>query len=163
MMLQILIKEINKSKGYGNKAFSIKVRDPSYTLHKQITNHSPQTSVCPFLLLQPQFYLIMSYHDSKSKTNLAMIGADAFALLDDLSGGHKSKPKPSLSKVSVPPRRTPNKLFHYQYQPEEAYVIRQQEMRTETVLDCYEAAKRYGGTVTVDYPKRKPVLKGFFY
>ncbi|KVG00611.1 hypothetical protein Ccrd_026589 [Cynara cardunculus var. scolymus] len=90
----------------------------------------------------------MSYHDSKSKPNLAKIGADAFALLDDFSGGNKSKPKPWLSKVSVPPRRTPNKLFHYQYQPEEAYVIREQvyvapveEMRIETVVDCYEAAK----------------------
>ncbi|KAI3707297.1 hypothetical protein L6452_25692 [Arctium lappa] len=112
----------------------------------------------------------MSSHDSKSKTNLDKIGADAFALLEDFSSGHKSKPKPSLSKVSVPPRQTPNKLFHYQYQPEETYVFRRQvyvapvqEMRNETVVDCYEAAKRYGGTVIVDYPKWKPARKGFFY
>ena len=109
-------------------------------------------------------------YDSRSKTDLAKIGVDAFALLDDVSGGHKSKPKPWLSKVSVRTRHTPNKPLPCQYQPEEAHVIQQQvyiapvqQMRIETVVDSHEVAKRYGGILILDYPKRKPVHKGFFY
>ncbi|KAJ9556310.1 hypothetical protein OSB04_010924 [Centaurea solstitialis] len=111
----------------------------------------------------------MSYY-SKSKSELAKIGADAFTLLDDSSYGHKYKPKPSSSTISTSPVQPIDKLFHYQYQREQAYVVRQQvyvapihATRTETVVDCHEAAKRYGGTVIVDYPKRKPARRGFFF
>ncbi|KAI3821914.1 hypothetical protein L1987_09490 [Smallanthus sonchifolius] len=110
----------------------------------------------------------MSYY-SKSKTELAKIGAEGFAHLDDLCGGHKSNTKYSSSAVSAPPTEIPN-LFHYQHQRRQSYVVRQQvyttqvhAARIETVVDCYEAAKRYGGTVVVDYAKRKPTRKGFFY
>ncbi|KAI3821913.1 hypothetical protein L1987_09489 [Smallanthus sonchifolius] len=77
--------------------------------------------------------------------------------------------KYSSSAVSAPPNEIP-KLFHYQHQPQKSYVIRQQlyttqvhAARIETVVDCYEAAKRYGGTAVVDYTKRKPTRRGFFY
>ncbi|KAI3687280.1 hypothetical protein L1987_80974 [Smallanthus sonchifolius] len=110
----------------------------------------------------------MSYY-SKSKTELAKIGAEGFALLDDLCGGHKSNPKYSSSAVTAPPNEIP-KLFHYRHQPRQSYVVRQQVYTTqvhvariETVVDCNEAAKRYGGTVVVDYAKRKPTRRGFFY
>ncbi|KAJ9556309.1 hypothetical protein OSB04_010923 [Centaurea solstitialis] len=111
----------------------------------------------------------MSYY-SKSKSELVKIGADAFTLLDDFSYEHKYKPKPSSS--TTPPIQPLDKVFHYQYQREQAYVVRQQVMyatpihatRIEsTVVDCHEAAKRYGGTVIVDYSKRKPTRRGFFF
>ncbi|KAI3821925.1 hypothetical protein L1987_09501 [Smallanthus sonchifolius] len=110
----------------------------------------------------------MSYY-SKSKTELTKIGAEGFALIDDLCGGHKLNPKYCSSIVNAPPNQIP-RLFHYQHQPQQPYVVRQQvyatqvhAARIETVVDCYEAAKRYGGTVVVDYAKRKPARKGFFY
>ncbi|KAJ0911222.1 hypothetical protein HanRHA438_Chr06g0260881 [Helianthus annuus] len=33
---------------------------------------------------------------------------------------------------------------------------------TGRVINCNEAAKMYGGTVFVDYPKRKPARKASF-
>ncbi|KAD4384943.1 hypothetical protein R6Q59_010929 [Mikania micrantha] len=110
----------------------------------------------------------MSYY-SKSKTELAKIGAEGFSLLDDFNGKHKSNPMFSSSTSSAPPNHIPE-VFHYQHQPQQPYVVRQQvyvnqvqARRFETVVDCYEAARRYGGTVVVDQVKRKPTRWGFFY
>ncbi|KAI3792865.1 hypothetical protein L2E82_06756 [Cichorium intybus] len=109
----------------------------------------------------------MSYF-SKPKTKLANVGADAFALLDGFSSGHKSKSSSSI--ISVPPSEPSKKLSNYQYQPEATYMIRQQlyvaelqTTRVETVIDSREAAKMYGGTVIVEYPKRKSARRVFFY
>ncbi|KAJ0575879.1 hypothetical protein HanIR_Chr05g0217841 [Helianthus annuus] len=103
---------------------------------------------------------------SKSKAELVRIGSDAFAMLE-FSSGHKSNHKYSTSTVSDPPNQ--NTMFHYQHHRQQPYVVRQQVYTTqvqaamvETVVDCYEAAKRYGGTVIVDYAKRKPTRRGFF-
>ncbi|KAL8216486.1 hypothetical protein R6Q57_023323 [Mikania cordata] len=58
----------------------------------------------------------MSYY-SKSKTELAKIGAEGFSLLDDFNGKHKSNPMFSLSTSSAPPNHIPE-VFHYQHQPQ---------------------------------------------
>ncbi|KAL8244668.1 hypothetical protein R6Q59_010926 [Mikania micrantha] len=110
----------------------------------------------------------MSYY-SKSKTDLTKIGAEGFSLLDNFGGKHKSNAMFSSSTVSAPPNSIPES-FHYQHQPQQSYVVRQQvyvnqvqARRFETVVDSYEAARRYGGTVVVDQVKRKPTRWGFFY
>ncbi|KAI3766499.1 hypothetical protein L2E82_16562 [Cichorium intybus] len=88
---------------------------------------------------------------SKPKTQLANIGAEAFALLDGFPSGHKSK-----SSSSTPPSQPPKKVFQNKYQPETIYKIPQvQATRVKMVMDSNEAAKMYGGIVIVDYPKRK--------
>ncbi|KAI3728390.1 hypothetical protein L6452_17025 [Arctium lappa] len=111
----------------------------------------------------------MEYY-SKNTSDLAKIGKETFDLLDNVfPGGHNSKP-PSSSTIA-PPRRNPQQVFHYQYQPQQAYVVQQQVYdapvsggkRTERVINCNEAAKMYGGIVYVDYPKRKPAHKGFYF
>ncbi|KAL8244669.1 hypothetical protein R6Q59_010927 [Mikania micrantha] len=108
-------------------------------------------------------------HYSKSKSELAKIGAEGFSLLDDFSGKHKSNPMFSSSTSSAPPNHVPE-VFRYQHQPQQPYVVRQQvyvdqvqERRFETVVNCYEAARRYGGTVVVDHVKIKTTRWGFFY
>ncbi|KAI3521454.1 hypothetical protein L1887_10921 [Cichorium endivia] len=91
---------------------------------------------------------------SKPKTQLANIGADAFALLDGFPSGHKSKS--SSSTINAPPSQPPKKVFQNKYQPETIYNIPQvQATRVKMVMDSNEAAKMYGGIVIVDYPKKK--------
>ena len=105
----------------------------------------------------------MSYY-SKSKTDLAMIGAEGFALLDNnFSGGWNSKP-PSL-ETTAPPHRTPqHKMFPNQYKPQQSYFVQQVPAeRAEMVIDCYEVVSMYGRTLIVDKTKRKPARRGFFY
>ncbi|KAI3707302.1 hypothetical protein L6452_25704 [Arctium lappa] len=111
----------------------------------------------------------MSYY-SRSKAELSKIGTEAFALLDDFSCGYKSKPKPSSSIPSAPCNQIPEKLFHYQYQHEQAYVVRQQVYvsplpvtRIGRVISSHDATKKYGGSAIVEYPKRKTSRKGLFY
>ncbi|GKD35817.1 hypothetical protein Tco_1251326 [Tanacetum coccineum] len=94
----------------------------------------------------------------KPKNDLVKIGDDAFDLLDGFSGWHESK-----ASSGVPSSYTTKQVFHSQYQPDSAYVVRHkvyvtpvQTMRNERVMDSYEAAKMFGGTVIVDYPKHKP-------
>ncbi|XP_071705173.1 uncharacterized protein [Rutidosis leptorrhynchoides] len=88
----------------------------------------------------------MSYY-SKSKTELSMIGAEAFALLDDNF----------TSRPTAPPRRPPPQIFPYQYRAQQTYVFQQiPAERNETVINCYEAVHKYGGSLVVEYPKRKP-------
>ncbi|KAK1435984.1 hypothetical protein QVD17_01758 [Tagetes erecta] len=105
----------------------------------------------------------MSY-DSKSKTELAKIGAEGFAVLDDFNPRYGSS-----STVSAPPNQAPSMFHRYKHRPQQPYLVRQQvyatqvqTTRVETVVDCYEAAKKYGGTVVVDYAKRKSTRWGFF-
>ncbi|KAI3728090.1 hypothetical protein L6452_16718 [Arctium lappa] len=100
----------------------------------------------------------MEYY-SKNTSDLAKIGKETFDLLDNLfPGGHNSKP-PSSSGIA-PPRRNPQQVFHYQYQPQQVYDAPVSGgKRTEKVINCNEAAKMYGGTMFVNYPKRKPARK----
>ena len=94
----------------------------------------------------------MSHH-SQTKTELSVIGAEAFALLDD-----------NFPAAAPPPRRTPPQLFPFQYKRQQAYVVHQVPVqRTETVINCYEAINKYGGAHLVEYPKRKTACKGFFF
>ncbi|KAI3679948.1 hypothetical protein L2E82_50684 [Cichorium intybus] len=107
-------------------------------------------------------YSKMSYH-SKPKTDLAMIGAEAFALLDDNFPRGQNLKRP-LTASTAPPRRNPPHVFPCQYKPQQAYFVQQVPAeRTEMVIDSYQAVNVYGGTMLVDYPKRKPTRKGFFF
>ncbi|KAK1438413.1 hypothetical protein QVD17_04222 [Tagetes erecta] len=100
----------------------------------------------------------MAYTNSKNKNELTMIGKDAFDAIDELfpQGRQSSKPQG---------------LFHYhQYQPQHAYVVQQQvydapvaTRMTEQVMTCEEAAKMYRGTLFLEYHKKKPARKGFFF
>ncbi|KAF5753627.1 hypothetical protein HanXRQr2_Chr17g0782231 [Helianthus annuus] len=88
-------------------------------------------------------------HTYKNKTDLATIGKEAFDVIDS-RGRQYSK----------------QHMSHYQYQPQQAYVVQQQVYAapvTKRVITCDDAAKMYGGTLFVEYPKRKPARKGFFY
>ncbi|KAL4570347.1 hypothetical protein LXL04_025999 [Taraxacum kok-saghyz] len=104
----------------------------------------------------------MAYYSKNKKTDLAKIGVETFAIIDDIfPGGRQS---------TAPPSRTQQQVFHHQYQPQRAYVVQQQvydapmsTQRTERVISCNEAAKIYGGTLYMDYPKKKPARKGFFF
>ena len=88
-------------------------------------------------------------HYSQTKTELSVIGAEAFALLDD-----------NFPAAAPPPRRTPPQLFPFQYKRQHAYVVHQVPVqRTETVINCYEAINKYGGAHLV----RKTARKGFFF
>ncbi|KAJ0907297.1 hypothetical protein HanRHA438_Chr07g0297251 [Helianthus annuus] len=102
----------------------------------------------------------MSYY-SKSKADLAKIGVDGFALLDFFSV-HKSNHKHS---TSIAPPNQNTTFFHYQHYRQQPYVVRQkvyapqvQVTKVETVVDWYEAANRYGGTV---YAMKNPTRKGY--
>lgn len=108
----------------------------------------------------------MAYYSKHTTHDLAKIGKETFDLIDDIFsvGPHNSKPP------SSPSSGTPHQVFHYQYHPQQPYVVQEQvydapvpAKMTERVINCNEAAKIYGGTVFVDYPKRKPARKGFFF
>ena len=114
----------------------------------------------------------MAYY-SKNTADLANLGKETFDDIDTFFPRGRNSKHPSAAAV-IPPTRTPqpHQVFHYhQYQPQQAYVVRQQvyhdapvaAMRTERVINSYDAAKMYGGTLYVDYPKRKPARKGFFF
>ncbi|MFS8030100.1 hypothetical protein Hanom_Chr17g01530131 [Helianthus anomalus] len=92
----------------------------------------------------------MSYY-SKTKTDLSMIGAEAFALLDN-----------SFSAATAPPSRTQPQMFPYQYKAQQSYVV-QQTQRTGKVINCYEAVDKYGGALVVEYPKRKTSARKYFF
>ncbi|GKA78690.1 hypothetical protein Tco_0785227 [Tanacetum coccineum] len=103
-------------------------------------------------------------HYYKSNTELSEIGDEAFALLDGFSSGHKPKATSSVSSS-----HTTTQLFHSQYRTDSSYVVRHkvyvapvQAMRNETVMDCYEAAKMFGGTVIVDGHKKRTTRWSFF-
>lgn len=109
-------------------------------------------------------------YNSKNKTDLAKIGEETFAIIDDIFSGGCNYSKPPSAAATAPPSRIQHQLFHHQYQPQQAYVVQQQvydasipAKRTERVINCNEAAKMYGGTVFLEYPKRKPARKGFFF
>ncbi|KAJ0566173.1 hypothetical protein HanIR_Chr06g0270801 [Helianthus annuus] len=93
------------------------------------------------------------FYYRKTKTELSMIEAEAFALLDN-----------NFSPAAVPSRRTPPQLFPSHYKPQQTYVVQQVPVKNnETVINCYEALNKYGGALLVEYPKRKPARKGFLY
>ncbi|KAJ0911224.1 hypothetical protein HanRHA438_Chr06g0260901 [Helianthus annuus] len=110
----------------------------------------------------------MAYYPNNT-TELSMIGKDTFDIIDDIYPVSRRSKHPS--EATAPLARTAHTVHHYhQYQPRQAYVIQQQvydapvaARMTGRVINCNEAAKMYGGTVFVDYPKRKPARKGFFF
>ncbi|KAI3679947.1 hypothetical protein L2E82_50683 [Cichorium intybus] len=113
----------------------------------------------------------MAYYSKNKTDNLVKIGEETFVLIDGIFfGGRNSRPPPS-APATAPPSRTQQQVFHHQYQPQQPYVVQQRQAydapipakRTERVINCNEAAKMYGGTLFVDYPKRKPARKGFFF
>ncbi|GKB14486.1 reverse transcriptase domain-containing protein [Tanacetum coccineum] len=106
---------------------------------------------------------------TKNTADLANLGKEAFDDIDTFFSRGRNSKHPSSAAV-VPPTRIPqpHQVFHYhQYQPQQAYVVQQQvyhdapitTMRTERVINSNDAAKMYGGTLYVDYPKRKPARK----
>ncbi|KAI3812693.1 hypothetical protein L1987_17405 [Smallanthus sonchifolius] len=101
----------------------------------------------------------MSYYP-KPKTDIAAIGAEAFALLDDnFSGGQRNLKAPS-PMATARPSRTPPQAFPCHYKSQQAYFVQQvPAKKTDMVIDCYQAANMYGGALLVDYPKRKPARK----
>ncbi|KAJ0666189.1 hypothetical protein HanPI659440_Chr17g0664081 [Helianthus annuus] len=100
-------------------------------------------------------------HNFKSTTDLAKIGKESFADIDEYfpRGCQYSK-----QQVSHYHQYQPQQASHYhQYQPQQAYVVQQQVYAapvTKRVITCNDAAKMYGGTLFVEYPKRKPARKG---
>lgn len=110
----------------------------------------------------------MAYY-SKNTTDLAKIGIETFDVIDDIFSGRNNS-KPPSAAATAKPTTTPQEVFHYRYHPQQADVVQQLVYdapvairRTERVIDCNEAVKMYGGTKFVDYPKRKPARKGFFF
>ncbi|GJS01686.1 hypothetical protein Tco_0318194 [Tanacetum coccineum] len=112
----------------------------------------------------------MAYYYNKT-ADLANLGKEAFDDIDTFFPHGRNSKHLSASTTVVPPTRTPQpqQVFHYhRYQPQQAYVVQQQvyhdaqiaAMRTERVINSNDAAKMYGGTLYVDYPKRKPARKG---
>ncbi|KAI3787187.1 hypothetical protein L1987_41463 [Smallanthus sonchifolius] len=105
-------------------------------------------------------------HYPKNTTDLSKIGKETFDAKDDIfSMGRRSK---HPSEATAPISRTSHSQgYHYhQYQPQQAYVIQHQLYDAPVaakVINCNEAAKMYGGTVFVDFPKRKPARRGFFF
>ncbi|KAJ0431530.1 hypothetical protein HanIR_Chr17g0849371 [Helianthus annuus] len=95
----------------------------------------------------------MSYY-SKQRADLAVIGAEAFALLDDnFSGGRrKSKPVETGPPIFFTPK---------------SYLVQQvPAKKIDMVVEFYQADKMYGGhgaAVLVDYPKRKPAVRVSFF
>ncbi|KAL8208325.1 hypothetical protein R6Q57_007737 [Mikania cordata] len=114
----------------------------------------------------------MSYNNPKNKNatdQLSKTGKETFDAMDDIfSTRRRSRHQ---SQTTAPISRTTNWNHYHQYQPQQAHVIQQQVYYdapvaatiTERVINCDEAAKMYGGTVFVDYPKRKTPFKGFFF
>ncbi|KAJ0911213.1 hypothetical protein HanRHA438_Chr06g0260791 [Helianthus annuus] len=84
---------------------------------------------------------------SKSKSELSMTGAEASGLLHN--------------NFSTTP---PPQLFPCQYKPQQASFQQAPVLQsTETVVIHYQAINTYGGALVMEYPKRKPARKGFFY
>nr|KAJ0218130.1 hypothetical protein LSAT_V11C300110170 [Lactuca sativa] len=109
----------------------------------------------------------MSYY-SKAKTDLKKIGAEGFSLLDDHCPRGQNSKRSSASAAAAataPPYRTQPQMFPCQYKPQQTYFVQQAPPETEMVIDSYQAANMYGGTLLVDYPKtnRKPIHNGWFF
>ncbi|CAH1415115.1 unnamed protein product [Lactuca virosa] len=106
----------------------------------------------------------MSYY-SKAKPDLEKIGAEGFSLLDDHFPRGQNSKRSSAAAATAPPYRTQPQMIscQYKFKPQQTYFVQQAPPETEMVIDSYQAANMYGGTLLVDYPKRKPIRKGFFY
>lgn len=106
----------------------------------------------------------MSFYQ-KPKTDVAAIGAEAFAFLDNNFSGGRRHLNPPTPVPTAPPSRTEPHIYPYYYKPQQAYFVQQvPAKRTDMVIDSYQAANMYGGTLLVDHPnKQKPARKGFFF
>lgn len=87
---------------------------------------------------------------SKSSSDLMKVGLEGFAMLDEYFG-HKKKQQPQY------------KQHRYWYQPQkpQVQVITPVPAAVGYRIDCYEAAKFYGGTVIADYPNNNITKKPF--
>ncbi|KAL5782235.1 hypothetical protein ACOSP7_007264 [Xanthoceras sorbifolium] len=83
--------------------------------------------------------------------DLLKVGTEGFAMVDDICGRQRNW-------ISPPPTPTPQHLHHgYQYYQQQSYLYR----GPQVVIDSNQAAQLYGGTVIVDYSKRKPAGRAF--
>ncbi|KAI3694282.1 hypothetical protein L1987_77246 [Smallanthus sonchifolius] len=102
----------------------------------------------------------MAHYPKNTTHDLSKIGKETFDSIDDIF------PKGRRSKHPSEATGTSQGYHYHQYQPQQAYVIQHQLYDAPVaarVINCNEAAKMYGGTVFVDYPKRKPARRGFFF
>lgn len=101
---------------------------------------------------------------SKSSSDLMKVGLEGFAMLDEYFG-HKKKQQPQ-SKPQPQPQPLHYKQHRYWHQPQKprVQVITPVPAAAQAVrIDCYEAAKFYGGTVIADYPKHNMIKKSPAY
>ena len=81
-----------------------------------------------------------------SKEKLVKVGMEGFAMLHECLGRKGAR-------VNAPQRPPPTP-------PQGPQVVTPISYRTKdnvSAMDCYEAATICGGTLVVDYPKRKPM------
>ncbi|WOH07301.1 hypothetical protein DCAR_0726731 [Daucus carota subsp. sativus] len=94
----------------------------------------------------------------KSSSDLMKVGLEGFAMLEEYLG-HKKKQQPQ-------PQPLVYKQHKYWHQPQKptVQVITQVPAAAQAVrIDCYEAAKFYGGTVIADYPDNNKMKKSPIY
>lgn len=85
---------------------------------------------------------------NKSSSDLMKVGLEGFAMLDEYFGQKKKQ-------------QHQYKQHRYWYQPQkpQVQVIKPVPAAVERRIDCYEAARFYGGTVIADYPNNKMTRK----
>ncbi|KAM7485045.1 hypothetical protein LguiA_001054 [Lonicera macranthoides] len=98
-----------------------------------------------------------------NKEKLVKVGTEGFAMLEECLGRKAAGVNPPQRLLSPPPQV----LWRYPHQPQEprVYVVAQFSYPTKdnmSAMDCYEVAKIYGGTLLVDYPKRKPTRMAYY-
>jgi len=103
----------------------------------------------------------MAYNNTKEK--LMKVGMEGFAMVDECYGRKATR----LNTPQRPPPPPQQFLHRYQYQPQEShvYVVMKCSSPTKDAsasLDSYEAANIYGGTLIVDYPKRKSTRVAYY-
>ncbi|KAL8121548.1 hypothetical protein AgCh_018329 [Apium graveolens] len=95
---------------------------------------------------------------TKSSSDLMKVGLEGFAMLDEYFG-NKKKQQPQPQPLQYQQHR----YWHQPQQPK-VQVITHVPAAAQTVrIDCYEAAKFYGGTVIADYPKTNMIKKSPTY
>ncbi|KAK1390450.1 hypothetical protein POM88_018628 [Heracleum sosnowskyi] len=96
----------------------------------------------------------------KSSSDLMKVGLEGFAMLDEYFG-HKKKQQP---QPQPQPLQYAQHRYWHQPQKPKVQVITPVPASAQAVrIDCYEAAKFYGGTVIADYPKNSMIKKSPIY
>ncbi|TXG71677.1 hypothetical protein EZV62_000256 [Acer yangbiense] len=109
------------------------------------------------------------------RKDLLKAGREGFAILDDKYG---RRAKISPPPPPPPPTPTPTPHFHHHhhhhhcghqyeyYDQQQSYYVYHGPrvvtvIREPAVIDSYQAAQLYGGTMTIEYGKRKPAGRAF--